>query len=212
MSQSYQIPLEKEKDNKTSLQARRSDSVSVTMVSATPPNSAAKPIQQLPASTLSHLENIFEAVKKQVSIWGERARWKIDLVLLPAEEEEDTENSNQVGGSSNQQQSGLHTPTSDNAGDTPVSAHGQLQLTTISTQTQPPQVQFYTQAENVRVENPMRYTLDDDTIEKLDIETAKRMLKEAILHIRAYESALNRVSRESETKVKEAQARAKKAN
>lgn len=66
MSQSYQIPLEKEKDNKTSLQARRSDSVSVTMVSATPPNSAAKPIQQLPASTLSHLENIFEAVKKQV--------------------------------------------------------------------------------------------------------------------------------------------------
>lgn len=48
-------------------------------------------------------------------------------------------------GSSNQQQSGLHTPTSDNAGDTPASAHGQLQLTTISTQTQPPQVQFYTQ-------------------------------------------------------------------
>jgi hypothetical protein len=48
-------------------------------------------------------------------------------------------------GSSNQQQSGLHTPTSDNAGDTPVSAHGQLQLTTMSTQTQLPQVQFYTQ-------------------------------------------------------------------
>jgi hypothetical protein len=66
MSQSYQIPLEKEKDNKTSLQARRTDSVSVTMVSATPPISVAKPIQQLPASTLSHLENIFEAVKKQV--------------------------------------------------------------------------------------------------------------------------------------------------
>ncbi|GBB86282.1 hypothetical protein RclHR1_01270028 [Rhizophagus clarus] len=213
MSQSYQIPMEKEKDNKTSLQARRSDSDSVTMVSATPPNSAVKPIQQLPASTLSHLENIFEAVKKQVSIWGERARWKIDLVLLPAEDEEDTENSNQVvGGSSNQQQSGLHTPTSDNAGDTPVSTNGQLQLTTTSTQTQPPQVQFYTQAENVRVENPMRYTLDDDTIEKLDIETAKRMLKEAILHIRACESTLNRVSRETESKIKEAQARAKKAN
>ena len=65
MSQSYQIPKEKEKD-KTSLQERRSDSVSVTMVSATPPNSAAKHIQQLPASTLTHLENIFEAVKKQV--------------------------------------------------------------------------------------------------------------------------------------------------
>ncbi|RIA87309.1 hypothetical protein C1645_777649 [Glomus cerebriforme] len=212
MSQSYQIPTEKEKDNKTSLQARRSDSVSVTMVSTTPLNSAAKPIQQLPDSTLSHLENIFEAVKKQVSIWGERARWKIDLVLLPAEDE-DTENSNQVvGGSSNQQQSGLHTPTSDNAGDTPASAHGQLQLTTTSTQTQPPQVQFNTQAENVRVENPMRYTLDDDTIEKLDIESAKHMLKEVILHIRAYESMLNRVSRETESKIKEAQTKVKKAN
>ena len=67
MSQSYQIPTEKEKDNKTLLQARRPDSVSVTMVSAIPPNSTAKPIQQLPPSTLSHLENIFEAVKKQVS-------------------------------------------------------------------------------------------------------------------------------------------------
>ncbi len=65
MSQSYQIPMEKEND-KTSHIARRSDSVSVTMVSATPPNSTTKPIQQLPTSTLSHLENIFEAVKKQV--------------------------------------------------------------------------------------------------------------------------------------------------
>ncbi|CAG8731505.1 12017_t:CDS:2, partial [Funneliformis caledonium] len=168
MSQSYQIPMEKKNDIKTHL-TQRSDSVSVTMVSATPPNSTTKPIQQLPTSTLSHLENIFEAVKKQVSIWGERARWKIDLVLLPAEDDEDIENSSQVvGGLLNQQQSGLHTPTSDSA--------------------------------------------DDDTIEKLDIETAKHMLKDAILHIRAYESTLNRVSCEAESKIKEAQARAKKAN
>ncbi|CAI2189670.1 17584_t:CDS:10 [Funneliformis geosporum] len=221
MSQSYQIPMEKKIDNKTTHLTQRSDSVSVTMVSATPPNSSTKPIQQLPTSTLSHLENIFEAVKKQVSIWGERARWKIDLVLLPAEDDEDIENSSQVVGGLLNQQSGLHTPTSDNAGDTSTPAHitnGQLQLTSqqsttqLPMQSQLPQVQFYAQAENVRVESSMRYILDDDTIEKLDIETAKHMLKDAILHIRAYESTLNRVSYEAESKIKEAQARAKKAN
>jgi len=40
---------------------------------------------------------------------------------------------------------------------------------------------FWFKAENVKVENSMRYIIDDDTIEKLDVETAKRMVSSCLL-------------------------------
>ncbi|CAG8840527.1 9278_t:CDS:2, partial [Racocetra persica] len=84
---SYHIPV-----NKISSQTRKTEPVT-TMVSTTPTSVAIKPMHPLPPTTIAHLESIFEAVKKQVSIWGENARWKIDLVLLPDEE---TESQNQT--------------------------------------------------------------------------------------------------------------------
>ncbi|CAG8737914.1 2760_t:CDS:2, partial [Acaulospora colombiana] len=56
---SYHIPV-----NKIVSQTRKTEPVT-TIVSTSPPDVAAKTINPLPTTTIAHLENIFEAVKKQ---------------------------------------------------------------------------------------------------------------------------------------------------
>ncbi|CAG8848704.1 17495_t:CDS:2, partial [Racocetra persica] len=50
--------------------------------------------------------------------------------------------------------------------------------------------------------NPQSFSMiDDDSVDKLDIEDAKRMLRDVMLHIRAYETMLERSTREFGLKV-----------
>ncbi|KAI9258478.1 hypothetical protein BY458DRAFT_517992 [Sporodiniella umbellata] len=46
--------------------------------------------QQRQLDSQTHLDSIFDSVKRQIDLWGENAKWKIDLVLL------DNSNSNSV--------------------------------------------------------------------------------------------------------------------
>ncbi|CAG8695393.1 758_t:CDS:2, partial [Cetraspora pellucida] len=194
---SYHIPV-----NKISSQTRKTEPVT-TMVSTTPTSVAIKPMHPLPPTTIAHLESIFEAVKKQVSIWGENARWKIDLVLLPDEE---TESQNQTIEDIINSNStvGHHSPVSENATSSSRSIYDSSSMLQLNPKTE----------DDVLCEsNPQSFSmLDDDSVDKLDIEDAKRMLRDVMLHIRAYETMLERSTREFGLKLKEANNRLKKAN
>ncbi|CAG8622953.1 8749_t:CDS:10 [Acaulospora morrowiae] len=197
---SYHIPV-----NKIVSQTRKTEPVT-TIVSTSPPNVAAKTIHPLPSTTIAHLENIFEAVKKQVAIWGEHARWKIDLVLLPDEE---SETQNQIVGgpapiNPASPSLGLHSPISEN---TPSSSN--------AAQDSKNQIQVTNPIEtDVFRENDIQpfSMLEEDGIEKLDLESAKRMIREAMHYIREFETMLDNSTREYAEKIKDANNKLKKAN
>ncbi|RIB04332.1 hypothetical protein C2G38_2149069 [Gigaspora rosea] len=196
---SYHIPV-----NRISSQTRKTEPVT-TMVSTTPTSVAIKPMHPLPPTTIAHLESIFEAVKRQVSIWGENARWKIDLVLLPDEETE----------SQNQTIEDMINPTSSTAGNhSPISENATLSSRAIYDSNSILQSNPRTEDDILSESNPHQSfsMLDDDSVDKLDIEEARRMLRDVMIHIRAYESILERSSREFGSKLKEANNRLKKAN
>ncbi|KAF0496493.1 hypothetical protein F8M41_020938 [Gigaspora margarita] len=196
---SYHIPV-----NRISSQTRKTEPVT-TMVSTTPTSVAIKPMHPLPPTTIAHLESIFEAVKRQVSIWGENARWKIDLVLLPDEETE----------SQNQTIEDMINPTSSTAGHhSPISENVTSSSRAIYDSSSILQSNPRTEDDILSESNPHQSfsMLDDDSVDKLDIEEARRMLRDVMIHIRAYESILERSSREFGSKLKEANNRLKKAN
>nr|CAG8458671.1 14129_t:CDS:2 [Entrophospora candida] len=61
--------------------------------------------------------------------------------------------------------------------------------------------------------NPLKFSmLDDESIDKLDNESLKRLFKEATIYIRAHETTLEKLTHEYTTKLKDANDKAKKAN
>ncbi|CAG8825638.1 20372_t:CDS:2, partial [Gigaspora rosea] len=103
-----------------------------------------------------------------VSIWGENARWKIDLVLLPDEETE----------SQNQTIEDMINPTSSTAGNhSPISENATLSSRAIYDSNSILQSNPRTEDDILSESNPHQSfsMLDDDSVDKLDIEEARRM-------------------------------------
>ncbi|CAG8476159.1 19867_t:CDS:2 [Racocetra fulgida] len=131
----------------------------------------------------------------QVSIWGENARWKIDLVLLPDEETESQNQTIEDMINSTNSTVGHHSPVSENATSSSRAIYDSSSMLQLNPKTE----------DDVLCEsNPQSFSmLDDDSVDKLDIEDAKRMLRDVMLHIRAYETMLERSTREFGLKEKE---------
>ncbi|RHZ90052.1 hypothetical protein Glove_8g50 [Diversispora epigaea] len=184
---SYQIPV-----NTMALQPLQNEPA--TNILSTSSQNVAE-INPLPQATIKHLDNIFEAVKRQVAIWGEHARWKIDLVLLP---DEDLDAQNRMLGAS--PSIGMHSPISE---PTPLS----------SVIVQDSKNQITNRSEGDILNNNLRRfsSLESSCIDNLDAENAKHLLKETINQIRNCESIIERTN-EYEERIKDLDDKLKKAN